>query len=129
MKTIPLPYTQESFRKYIGLDYERYDCYEIIKLYNKEVLKRDLGKLYVARPSIRETEKIVHHQRDNFVKVDSPTVGDIILFRVFGVACHIGMYINDKTFFHSRKTTGSCIEKLSVWEKRVVGYYRWPKQN
>lgn len=126
MKSIPQPYTLDSFRNYIGIPYEEYDCYEIIQKYYKEVLGKELDDLYSSRPSTEETEVFYLDQKTRFIEVDLPKLGDIIVFKVFGLACHIGMYVDNKVFFHSRKSTNSCLEKLSIWKNRVVGYYRWP---
>ena len=116
----------ESFRKYIGISYGDYDCYEIIQLYYKEVLEKSLDDLYAARPSKLETESYISNEKSNFLEVNEPELGDIIVFRIFGLPCHVGMYVNEDIFFHSREYTDACLEKLSVWKKRVVGYYRWP---
>ena len=126
MRSTPQQFTLDSFRNYIGIPYEEYDCYEIIQKYYKEVLDKELDNLYSSRPSTEETEDFFLEQRSRFIEVDTPKFGDIIVFKVFGLACHIGMYVDNKVFFHSRRTTNSCLEKLSIWKNRVVGYYRWP---
>lgn len=69
---------------------------------------------------------MVEDQKSRFIEVDLPKLGDIILFNVFGIPCHVGMYVDKKYFFHSRKGTNATLEKLSIWKNRVVGYYRWP---
>ena len=126
MKNTLPHYTQDSFLNYIGLPYETYDCYEIIQKFYKEVMGRDLESLYVARPTRSETQDILEDEKQRFLEVTTPRCGDIIVFRVLGLSSHVGMYVNNDVFFHSRKSTNSCLEKLSVWKKRVVGYYRWP---
>lgn len=119
----------ESFHKYIGTPYTEYDCYEIIQLFYAQELNCDLPELYSNRPTTQETEDFYLIQKNEFKEVETPAFGDIIVFRVFGLACHVGMYVNDEVFFHSRQNVNCNLEKLSVWKKRVVGYYRWPQLN
>ena len=127
MKSTHRQSTLDSFRNYIGIPYEEQDCYEIIQTYYREVLNLELDDLYSSRPSTEKTEQFYLEQRTRFKEIDTPEFGDIIVFKVFGLACHIGMYVDKVHFFHSRKTTNSCLEKLSIWKNRVVGYYRWPQ--
>lgn len=129
MKNIIRLISLESFHNFIGISYDEYDCYEVIQKYYKEVLNLELDSLYTARPNTKETEAHFEHERTRFIEVEEPQPGDIVVFKVFGLACHIGMYVNKEVFFHSRNTTDSCLEKLSIWKKRVVGYYRWPQLN
>jgi len=126
VKTTPLLYTQDCFRDFIGLPYVEYDCYEIIKLFYAKVLDKDLRQIYTARPNEELTAKMVDEEKSSFIEVQSPIFGDIILFNVFGVPCHVGMYVDEKTFFHTRKNTNCCLEKIANWKKRIVGYYRCP---
>lgn len=126
MKNTPPKITLDSFHNYIGIDYEKYDCYEIIQKFYQEVLGKNLDNLYSSRPDKEKTSDFISNEKERFIEVEKPEFGDIIVFNVFGIPCHVGMYVNKDVFFHSRKTTNSCLEKLSIWKKRVVGYYRWP---
>lgn len=126
MKNTPHQTILDSFRNYIGIPYEDYDCYEILKLYYKNELGKDLSDIYTVRPDKETTVEYINNEKDKFIEVDTPEFGDIIVFKVFGLACHVGMYVNETYFFHSRNATDACLEKLSIWKKRVVGYYRWP---
>lgn len=124
--TNPL-YTQDCFHNLIGLDYSEVDCYELAIRFYKIIFHHDLDLLYDIRPSTTETEAMFNKQKKRFHRVDDPKFGDIIVFNVIGLACHIGIYIDESRFLHTRKETGSVIERSVKWQKRVEGYYRWPQ--
>lgn len=87
---------------------------------------KTLDNLYTSRPSTEQTANFYLDVKEKFIKVDEPEFGDIIVFTVFGLPCHIGLYVDGIRFFHSRRGVNATLEKLSIWKKRVVGYYRWP---
>lgn len=119
--------TQESIRDLIGIPYEDKDCYELAKEFYRIEFKCELDLLYDVRPTEKQTMSLFNAQKEKFVRVDVPQKGDIIVFNVVGLPCHIGIYLNKETFLHTRQHTGSVIERFSRWHKRVEGYYRWPK--
>lgn len=52
--------------------------------------------------------------------------GCVLLFRIMGAACHIGFMVNPFEFIHTWESTGGVvIEKIDVWEQRIVGAYRY----
>ena len=127
MKNIPQHYSLESFHKLIGISHEKMDCYEIVIEFYKQVLGLKLESIYDIRPEKEEVGEMVKIQKEKFEKVSLPQFGDIILFSIYDLPCHIGIYIDKKTFFHSREKAGSILDKLDIWNKRIIGYYRWPK--
>ena len=50
--------------------------------------------------------------------------GDIILFETLRNGLHCGVYIGDGDFLHSTEITGSCIEKISSWQSKILAVYR-----
>lgn len=126
MKNTPQQATKESLSNFIGLDYSKYDCYEVIQYFYDKVLGRKLEDFYTSRPDKETTQDMIKREKSEFLKVNKPQFTDLIVFNINGIACHIGMYIDNEIFFHTQKKTGSCVARLKQWEKRVVGYYRWP---
>ena len=118
---------QGCFHDYIGLSYESYDCYELIQLFYKNLFNINLETLYLTRPDKQTTNKFIEDEKTEWLEVQEPKFGDIILIRINGLPCHVGIYINDSVFLHSRQKTGSCLERVNVWKNRIVGYYRWPE--
>lgn len=114
-------------RSLVGISYEALDCYELAQKFYTEFMDRELDILYDIRPSYSETERMFSEQKNRFIKVTTPDFGDIIVINHRTLPCHIGIYLGDKTFLHTTKHTGSVIERISRWQKRIEGYYRWPK--
>ena len=127
MKNIHQQFIRDYSRSFIGIPYDELDCYGLVRLFYNEILGIRLEELYQQRPTEQETSCIVSTEKEKFLEVASPEFGDIILFNVAGITCHIGVYINEIVFLHTRKHTNSVFEKMSNWKKRVKGYYRCQK--
>lgn len=129
MKDTHLQFTQDSLRKFVGIPYEKTDCYELVQSFYKEFFNINLTTLYgKIRPTKEETQKLVDQEKhSNFIEVTKPQFGDIILISIRGLTCHIGLYIDETHFLHSRSGVGSSLDRVSTWEKRFKGYYRCPK--
>ena len=117
--------TRDCLRDLVGLPYSAFDCYELARLFYRKVLDIGLEKLYEFKPEDGDAEEIAQNEKQKFIKVSDPEFGDLILIRHMGLLCHIGIYISQREFLHTQKGTGSIIDKLSRWEKRIEGYYRY----
>lgn len=62
----------------------------------------------------------------SYEHLDSPEYGCIVLLRLsMDVwANHVGICIGHGRFIHAYSKTGVCIDRLSRWKSRIVGYYR-----
>lgn len=114
-----------SLSKYVGIPYDEKDCYELLQVVFKEMFSYDLDILYQETPDRNSANLLINTQENRFQKVTKPKLGDIILLSIVGVPCHVGMFIDERYFLHTRKNTGSVIERFHNWEKRLVGFYRW----
>lgn len=56
-------------------------------------------------------------------KLDKPERNCLIELTVFGMPCHVGVYIGDGQFIHATKR-GVTIEPLYRWQRRIKGFYR-----
>lgn len=127
MKNTHLLFTQDYLHEFVGLTYDAFDCYELVRLFYRKIFEYDLDCLYASKPESKEAVEIVDQHRHKFVEVTNPTFGDIILISIAGLPCHVGIYLDEKTFLHSREGVGSAIDKLSNWKKRIKGFYRCPE--
>ncbi len=116
-----------SFSNYIGIPYEKLDCYQLLQKILKDLWNYNLDILYQNTPERQKANALINDEKNKFQKVTIPKLGDIILFKIQGVPCHIGLYLNEKNFLHTKAGVGSCIERYDNWQKRIVGYYRWQK--
>ena len=123
----------DFLHRYLGKPYSDCDCWDITKLFYKEVLGIDMsittdygipGKDEAYREKI---SKVVEMNKCKFEEVETLEIGDIILFNILGVAAHVGVFIGDKKFVHSIREVGCVVESLSKWGGKVKGCYRWPK--
>lgn len=115
---------QDCLPKIIGLPYSAFDCYELIQLLYKKAFSIELDTLYQVTPDELGVNKMMEQKKGDFIKVTKPEAGDIILINIIGLTCHVGVYIGGGKFLHTRKSTGSVIDRISRWEKRIEGYYR-----
>ncbi|MBW8001777.1 MAG: NlpC/P60 family protein [Planctomycetes bacterium] len=61
-------------------------------------------------------------------KVEGPETGCVVVIKNHPkIVNHAGLCIDDKTFIHTLKKTGSVIERIKhpLWSNRIVGYYRY----
>jgi cell wall-associated NlpC family hydrolase len=119
-------FIQASLSNYVGLSYKEYDCYQLLVKIYKELLNIDLpDHIYQDPFNFTHISQVVNTNVPQYIEVQNPKPGDIILLRVFGVPSHLGIYINAHKFLHTTKQTGSVIERLDKWEKRILGYYTY----
>jgi cell wall-associated NlpC family hydrolase len=123
---------EKFLQKYIGEPYDSKDCWDIVKAFHKEVLGKeisvdDYGEVEDGKEYREKISRVVEIEKCNFQEIETPSFGDVILFNIFGLAAHIGVYIGNSMFLHSMKENGCVIESLPRWSKRVKGYYRWPE--
>lgn len=78
-------------------------------------------ELETVRGVVKAAIPILHAQR-----VATPEVGDIVLLRIRGIACHVGLYIGEQRMLHIMRGRNAVVESLRrpEWARRVKGYYR-----
>ena len=124
--------SQPSIIPYIGLPYEarKLDCWQLIRKFAKE----QLGLIYpdfLYDVENLTDQSIVHIESETSLgkrwkKVDVPALGDVIIFRIRGRACHCGVYISDGNFLHTLQGRESSYESLDgIWKQAIVAIYRW----
>lgn len=121
-----------SITPYIGLPYEprKMDCWQLIRKFAKEQLGIEYPDfLYDVENITAQSENHIKSETTlgkRWKKVDQPTLGDVIIFRIRGIACHCGIYIGENNFLHTLKGRESSYESLdSPWNQSVVAFYRW----
>ena len=63
----------------------------------------------------------------NLSRVDSPSIGDILLISFIDIPTHVGIYAGE-TIIHSYESVGRCVEHNydKQWRDRTVRAYTWP---
>jgi len=102
-------------------------------LFYRDVLGRDLpaydtgyataGASAVDRSMVG---RIMIRERVKWEQTDAPRLGDVVMLRCSGVACHVGVMIDSKRFLHIEDRRGAMVESLTapIWQRRCEGIYR-----
>jgi hypothetical protein len=128
-----------NYDNYIGLPYKEngrddsgIDCWGLARKFYKDELAIDLPSyvdLYTGSedPVLPST---INYYKDSWSRVEHPQTGDLCLFKILGEPSHIGIYIGDAKFLHSREGKDSVIERLDnpKWFNRLEGYYRYTEK-
>lgn len=114
--------------RYIGLPYEQSDCYELVcRVYRDqfgvELLSPRRGKF---APYTKIPEALEVFPDTMWQAVDSPREFDVIMFHDPAHNAHVGVYINERDFLHTRCETGCILDRLDdpYWRNRERRYYR-----
>ncbi len=119
---------------YQGRGPDEYDCYGLnIELhrrigvevpdYKSPTKLEDIARLI-------DTEKTLWHEvwkKDN----NTPREADIplhstLLFKVNGLASHVGMKISGNRFIHTWEGVGGVlVERISLWKHKILGVYQY----
>lgn len=122
-----------KYLKYIGLSFNDYDCYNLVKLIYKEVYNKDILDTNIKH---YESEKINNQYEDeslNWLKVDEAKEGDIVAIRLDSnipkIVTHFGVMINNHQMIHTTKATNCIIENIAKYHKLTSGIYRYKETN
>ncbi len=114
-----------QLRKYIGRDYASYNCFDLVREFYKDQFDLDLRHYWEGEtPERREAESLIHSNKGDFIQVAFPKFGDIVIIRLYGVECHIGVVVDESKFLHSARGIGSLIDRRERYSKMIAGYYR-----
>ncbi len=123
--------------RYIGLPFEdhgrgpAYDCWGLARLVLAARFGRvlpDYGYDYVAADDRGSVPRAIESGlREGWQRVEQPTAGDLIVFRIFGRTTHVGLVLELPWFLHIHEGIGSAIERVDarLWARRIEGYYRY----
>ena len=112
----------------VGIPYTEKDCWGIVSEFYRLHFNIELSNLDYHNPlDTVEIDGVVQKEKPKYKEIHNPKFGDIILLRVYGLPVHVGIYLDNRSFLHTLKNTGSIIDNLSRWKSRTIGYYRWQK--
>lgn len=127
---------QDCSRDIIGVRYEEYDCWGLVKLFYSKVFNVELLHWFDYENRTNEvdsktwaiiSEEMIKSKTAHFVQVDKPQFGDILVLRIFGHAAHLGIYLSEQEVLHTSKASGAFIDRMKRWEKMIEGIYRYVK--
>lgn len=124
------------YDKYIGLPYlangrteAGVDCWGLVRLFYRDELNIDLPSYTdnYEGPNDPSIISLMDEYKDvNWKKQTIPEVGDVCVFNIYGEPCHVGIYVGEGKFMHSRENRDVVIESLDnpKWSKRIEGTYK-----
>jgi len=125
-----------KYDKYIGLPYltngrteAGVDCWGLVRLFYRDELNIDLPSYtdnYNGADDPAIMELMSEYKDINWKKQTVPEIGDVCVFNIYGEPCHVGVYIGNSKFMHSREGRDVVIESLDSpkWSKRLEGCYK-----
>ena len=119
---------QESSHDFIGLPYDCFDCYDLVKLFYLKIYDVSLLEYHYDDPLDKGGMTfLIASQKSKFIKVSKPDFGDIMLLNVQGLPCHLGIYLWDGRFMHTTLKNGCIIDMEDQWKNKIEGFYRYDK--
>lgn len=117
--------------RFIGLPYEKYNCWDLFAKIQREICGIELPDLEVPK-FIRQQRELLetHEEHSNWVEVAYPQQMDAVLMARLDShkASHIGVYVPDNKVLHTTGSMGACLtdfESLElVLEMKVVQFFR-----
>lgn len=112
--------------RYVGRDYEKYNCFDLVKEFYQNELGLTLSNYFEGEvvPNRKEIECLIKTNKGDFERVDVPQFGDIVVINLYGYSSHIGVCLDRIKFLHSMKKVGSCLDTLQRYSKMIEGFYR-----
>lgn len=125
-RQISQDFSDKDLKSYIGRPYEQVDCWDLVREFYLNEFDLELNKVYggPSHLSVEESAALITSSRGQFVKVDSPQFGDLMGIKLYGIECHVGIFIGGGKFLHSVKTTGSVLDRIDRFKHLIAGYFR-----
>jgi sulfur carrier protein ThiS len=128
------------WNEYVGLPYKAkgrdrdgLDCWGLVRLIYQEqynTILPSFAEVYEQKDHEKQAELLAMH-REGWEKTQTPTTGDVVLFRINGSESHVGIVTNPTYFLHVREGQDAVIESLNsvVWKHRIVGIFKYKEGN
>ena len=116
---------------YTGIPYSVADCWALARKVLREVFGKDMPTFEHPVEDAREFAAVVSESLPlaDVDKVNDPRSGDIVLMRIAGQPCHIGVVCGtagDRNMLHTLRGHDSALDRYdgTRWGARVEGFYR-----
>lgn len=116
-----------------GRSREGADCYGLLYLLYLEVWNIELPWASptghrMTRADMEDIDRMVRGALPQWVPVDAPEAGDLVVLEIGGRACHLGVSLGDDQMLTTYQGAGAAIEswRNTRWKNRLDGFYRYP---
>ena len=105
------------------------DCWGLVRLVYREQFAIELPSGEGTYENTRENEKlseIIERDNEIFDPVTAPLTFDLVLLRLMGFPCHVGIIAAPAMMLHCRSGAGTAVERIDgiKYERRITGYFR-----
>lgn len=113
-----------------GRDREGWDCWGLLRVFYEE-------QFGIRLPSYDESyqdaltdesniQRVFQREREQWVPIEAPEIGDAIWMRIVGHEMHVGVWCGPDRMLHTIDGIGSHIQRLDSpsWRKRILSFYR-----
>jgi len=115
-----------------GRSWEGCDCWGLVRLVYAEEYGIDLPSYldedYTTTDGPHVSSLIDHRKADGWrpLPPGEERAGDVVLLRVTGLPCHVGIVLRPGQMLHIMRGTNACVERYwsPLWNRRVMGIYR-----
>lgn len=122
--------TIKAINALIGTPYEVLDCFGVARNFYSIALSIELKHYYDEVPKTREeSNNLIYSSMGDFIKVDNPQLGDLILMKMFGIESHIAVYLGEGKILHTQHVTGCVVADIEKYKKVITGFYRVNKND
>lgn len=114
------------FTSYIGTPYTKCNCWDlVVEFYGKEY-KLNLRHLFTGKAPdhLAHRQNLISSHKGEFIEVENPMIGDLIIMKIGGFESHIGIYAGHNKVLHSLEGTGVILDRLDRYKRLIVGFYR-----
>lgn len=109
------------------------DCWGLAMLYHAErgVTLPDFADAYESAEQSQSVASVVaaHRADAGWLEVSPQdwAPGDLLLMRMHGHPCHVGVFVGGGMFLHTLRGHNSALQRLSDvrYRSRIVGAWRW----
>ena len=119
--------------KYIGLPFEKYNCWQLLcKIYREQ--------FGIALPTYddeylnaldRGNIKMLYEREVpiSWTKCKTPQIGDAVLMRLRGQPWHVGVVVSRDSMIHTERGLEAVIERFTGpnWKNNIIGFYRYDR--
>lgn len=103
---------------------ETYDCYGLVMEMNRRagVEVPDVTSISDGK----SVEALMNKHKSKYWKKTEIVPNATLIFNIKGYGAHVGYVISPSRFIHTWEATGGVLtERLSLWEKRILGAYQY----
>jgi cell wall-associated NlpC family hydrolase len=120
--------------EYIGIPYkfggdslDGCDCYGLVKMILKDQFNKILPDFTHKNADQRALSFLVDEALPllNVTKTNKPDIGSIVIIKLLGYTCHIGLCLDSVTMIHTLHNHNSIIARHDSrqWRKKIEGFY------